>query len=794
MKFLQKILHLTLIVSIFLAPMDLSWAMEEEIDEGPTPRKKQDPRWLDLIEKDKELEYTLAHTSEDEEEVVEGDYLVCKPKDAPQDYVGALEELLKKHQLGAEKVTIILEELKESRNRKPTILDDQKLTPLQVQFKEALSQIGITDRLPVLLGKDLYLLIEPATTSQRRVNQYPIVSQSKETDDDEPEHRDRAPLPEVSEEDPRDTHRLSLTLGYTADTPAQEEEEPLLPPQETPELHRDITDRSEPSQFEDLDTYPQNTNRNNLLFFNSLDETFWSNLVTSKKTKAMQIVSAILGFSPPLAFVAMIMFEGGYLIELRTSEWVKYQDVAENVLIGWLTATLGPTIARQFYERAGIICRVVFQEERFNSAKKSNKDDPSPHVYGNIILHKVAKGALVLVSGLHGFFYLVFFALDVENKPTTTKGISFTVCTGIPLFLFYLDLFYSYGNAALENELRKYYYEESQVVGHKRSILLERHSEVRKVINHSKATQFINSLFDLIVEQIKELNTPGSLVKGSMKQIVAVTALLFKNIQREFLQDNEKNEEKDFEGIETEDLGAYEIKNLISNVGDIKETFHSLKEKANFQDDLNTTRAPSWWKRSLGFVGWLIPGFRTYTQFTIIQHLASLMAEILGCDHNTAEYIGYGISGVITPLKTIIETPVIKKWFESRLSSIFSLNQDMVEIRKVGTGTSLTNAGLLSFMETAIAYFASPDLNLSEKIFHFGFNFIGTVAVFETFLSEKTDHLITGAFTWNCLQSTKDPRIKRVFLNYWLDELEKLFKELDGKSIEMIYSKTQNAD
>jgi len=77
MKFLQKILHLTLIVSIFLAPMDFTWAMEKECPEGDLPpslHKRQRTHDGDgSDEKEKEKENELSSGTSSEEEVEEED-------------------------------------------------------------------------------------------------------------------------------------------------------------------------------------------------------------------------------------------------------------------------------------------------------------------------------------------------------------------------------------------------------------------------------------------------------------------------------------------------------------------------------------------------------------------------------------------------------------------------------------------------------------------------------------------------------------------------------------------------
>ena len=83
MKFLQKTLHLTLIVSIFLAPMDLSWAMDkgEFEDETPTSSQVRKPPAKKTRQKGEEKEQILnedevisfvASAGDDEDE---GDYL-----------------------------------------------------------------------------------------------------------------------------------------------------------------------------------------------------------------------------------------------------------------------------------------------------------------------------------------------------------------------------------------------------------------------------------------------------------------------------------------------------------------------------------------------------------------------------------------------------------------------------------------------------------------------------------------------------------------------------------------------
>jgi hypothetical protein len=716
MKFLQKILHSILIVSIFLAPMDLSWAMEEEEEEEefmyetssrPLTQSREKDEEKHPESSDDEARFFAGPVEDVSSDSEEGEDLFSKRKtnDILQ---GVLEEVAINTAIKEVIIErfnqVLFSEIHSSPNFRSKIL-----TPEERNLRNALREIGITDRGVVLIY------------ANKNIEEKPTLS-----------------IEEIAEKQ-KDTH-------YSG---------------------------------------PPDSWNNTDLFFQTLDQEFWLNrLPTSWKTRGVQIIPDICGIGPPNSLTAIIMFEVGYFFG--------FQDLnpAAYTMIAWLTTTLSPPLVRQFHERARIISRAMFGEEAF---KPTGKSDSKPHVYNHNWLHKLAKGGIALGSFFNAVVYLGFFVWDVEDSPTDAGNIVFTVLTGVPLFLFFWDLFYSNASVALDHEFRKYYYEESRIIGEKRRILLEKVREVRCAINHPKATKFINTLFKLIIKAVGDLKEQApslSLEADSKEKVIAVTALLFKSNHRVSVPSRQTNQEyKASDSIQSQTP----LNELLNETVETQQLFAKAQ---NFQDDLNKMPSSSWLKRGLGYLGGLIPGIRIYTQYIIFKHLwdltSPIIAKIFGLDESIVKPMGYGISGFVTAMRTIAEKDVIKNWFQS-LPSLFSFNQDMVGFRKAGRVVSLINATLLGLVEFAIAEFAYPDLNLLGKIILFGSNTIGTTAVFDKFLSHKTDSLITGIFTLDSFQKAKSSKVRRVFINYWLDQLKNVFEELDGESIEVIYSKTQNA-
>jgi len=717
MKFLQKILHLTLIVSIFLAPMDLSWAMEEGeevfVYKAYKPPKPRIPPANKEQKEEQKEEQKKKGLSDDERNFFGGgeeDVRDDSDDEAPaKKQADILQLTLNKLEISELLKDVITEEFNQTlfqELNKPKNSSHRESSDLLKKLQNALAETGITDQKTVLV----------------------YVS------------RNTQPPPAVSNDEFNEVIPSNLYLGASDQ-----------------DVSTDIN-----------------------LFFNTLDQEFWlKHLPTTWKTRVVQIIPDFLGFGPPHSLTAIIMFEVGYFFNFQNLNPAAY------TMIAWLTTTLSPPLVRQFHERARIISGAIFGEEAF---KPTGKSDSKPHVYNHNWLHKLAKGGIVVGSFFNGLVYLGFFVWDVEDTPTDAGDIIFTVLTGVPLFLSFWDLFYSNASVALDREFRKYWYEESSIVGFYRNILLEKISEVRCAINHPKANKFITSLFNLIVIKLNVLKGATSIleeVPHSLDRVIAVTALLFKRSHRVFVPTEDAAEEESSSPTPLNEL-----------LGEAAEAQKFLAKAKNFREDLMETRHSSWWHRGLGFLGELVPGIRIYTQYIIFKHLweiiGGVIARTLGLDDSFVNPMGYVVSAAVTGMRTIAEKTVIKKWFQS-LPSLFSFNQDIIELRKPGRVTSLINAILLGLVEGVIADFAYPDLNLLSKIILFASNTIGTTAVFDTFLSEKTDHLITGAFTLDCLQKVKSHRVRRVFINYWLDQLKKVFEELDGESIKVIYRRTQDA-
>ncbi len=715
MKFLQKILHLTLIVSIFLAPMDFSWAMEEE---GSHSSRVQVNPHKDR-EKGKEKEKRSKKKTKKDTELSEEDF--SSTDSSGEDIVGTdekyslfgneQEEFLRDAAAGVvrpEQAEMILETIKaklKQRRARPSGLPIETLTPEQKKFRTALRKLGISSVETVLIyGSGI-----------------------------------AAPESPLSIEDIAKSQKNAPRSG-------------------------------KPKSWGSTD-----------LFFKVLDEEFWlKHISTTWKTKSLQILMGLLGFGPPSAFTAMIMFEVGYFFNFQDL------DGPADACITWFTVTLSPPLVRHLYEKGKTIGQAVFREKAFHPTEK---EDSKPHIYKLSLGHKIVKGGVIVGAFLNSAGYVTFLGIDVENlvsPPISFDDITFTAITGTCLFVSLGFLFYDLAQKSLYRQFREHNYEKSASVRIKRQILLDKTKEVQSAIHQPNSEQFINTLFELIVNKLKKLKGEGTHLQSEPENddiVVALTSLLFKNSNRVSIPKH------DSEDIPPPAGGLKELNSLLEEAEETQELFTKAK---NFQADLDETYQSSWWKEALGIFGNLVAGARIYTQYRMMNHIADLIAWALGIDKNFSEPVAYVVLAFVTGSKTLVEHDVIKNWFQS-LPSLFSFKQDMVGLRKVGKGISLVNAAALSMVELVIAEFAYPDLDLFSKIILFGSNTIGTTAVFDTFLSEKTDNLITGIFTLDYFQKIKNYRIRRVFINYWLDQFREILEKLDDESIQVIYSKTQDA-
>ncbi len=731
MKFLQKVLHLTLIFGILLAPMDLSWAMEEEGENDNgflTPSiQKKDTKGKDTKGKEKAstnrsncLNSATDDDSETDDDIVEGYLTDVSPSCLIQAFKQTLEDTM-----GSAAAEIACEKLfsetrskrQGGRNRFVTTASATRyvepLTSIEVSFKKSLREIGIIDRMPALV--------------------------------------------------------------FVYDKNEQEQEPP--PPLSDTLVKEAITKRKQTGKQAGSPDFWGKTNT----FFTVLDQEFWlKSLHTPWKTKTVQIFSALWGFGPSSALTAMTMFEVGYYFDFQDI------DSVANTVISWLTITLSPPLVRQLYERGKKISQTIFCEEAF----PPGKEDSRPHVYKHNWLHTLTKVGVGVCSFFNAAVFVGFFVLDVEDveDPPISKGdIAFTSITGLCLLASLWELFYSNYTVWVDREFRDRY-EEGTNIQLRRRILLDKINEVHHVVNQACSTDFINTLFGLIVGTIKELKEKEpslNLLSDDSSKAIAVTSLLFKNVNRISSHPTHKKD------MPQNDDNSEELS--LRDVTAENDELQTLVAKAqNFQADLDDTRKPSWWQRGLGFVGELVVGARIYTQYLIANHVTNLILGACNLDESIATPIAIVTSVVLTAIKTGSEYSIIKKWFQS-LPSLFSLKQDMVGVRKIGKGVSLINGSVIALLELVIAEFAYPDLSLTGKIFLFGANAVGTGAVFDRFLSEKSDNGITGILTLDCFQKIQSPRLRRVFINYWIQQLEEIVENLDGETIQVIYSKTQNA-
>ncbi|OJW53367.1 MAG: hypothetical protein BGO67_01295 [Alphaproteobacteria bacterium 41-28] len=752
MKFLQKILHLTLIVSIFLAPMDLSWAMkseeEEFVYETPTPPQARRTPSINTRQKgedkqqessDDEVRNFFAGEDVDVRSDNEGEDEI--EHNLKQVFGNLFSRLDAKYEYDSE-----TEEAKEPEDFFNKILQDAGLDIGQIQYIREQLMIALENR----PSKNTPKTKEPHETD---IKEWIEILETLNIHDRMPNLIDLAQK-NISEKEgtPRSLHTALRGPNTTTG--------------------------------EEKDSYV-----NQLKFLAQMDKELLEKIMRTTRTEhgvaAILVLSVLASF---LATSSIFISEVGSLYN--------FQD-DKNAYIGlaWLVVTLFPSVVGEMSERGKKIVKKLSRNEPFSPSKT---EDSNPSFDSQSWAHVAAKIGYAGITGAQAFLYAMFFIFVTEHV-TEGASVENKVFAGIcsPGYFFFLwHLFYTNAEKMLESTYKKNQYQRNPIAQVHRQLLFKRLEELRQALEQPDADELIDRFYKLIKDEKNEKNQGPALLLEEAQKFSTAAAFILRDRQRNFVPSKTPSQKKDKEKGEVLEKP---LKSFIdtgdAGEEDTEKTKLLLKEAQNFEADLKETSKYSWLDNSLGFLGKLISGARVAAQLIITKRLCWLFADTFNLDDNINTPISYLVSGIITCFKTISDHDVIKRNVKSffkksikAFSSFSNFKEALFGPYEKGGPISLIDAMTFATIEVAIAIYAT-DYDLSTQIMLFIPNLIGSTAVFYDPLSRGAHYFTTKMLTLSCFKNFRFYR-KAVVLDY-LTQVTKTTEDFDDSSIETFYEATQ---
>lgn len=322
-------------------------------------------------------------------------------------------------------------------------------------------------------------------------------------------------------------------------------------------------------------------------FMKELDRAFFNAPSSSKKVKAVKVISGFLGFTPPIPICGSILFSIGNIFGFPPGDWLS------NSLSVWITVTLAPVSTRQLYERAGKIfdpspfLTLKEDEERTHKATqkviaqktaellKAKQEETAlsreekaqirsdaqgevgepyrsnPHIFQKSKTHKVADVVLAFSSALNGSIPASLL-LTIYQEYDKEVGFPWGVVFSVPVATYYALNYYDFGADRLWGLFSHYQYigsgqsseEDSR---QKRTILMKRIEQFQEVIANPKFNEYVKTVYNEILKQKKELSVQNTELTTD-EQISAFSLLmLMDKIRME--EDKALNFKKDLDVI-----------------------------------------------------------------------------------------------------------------------------------------------------------------------------------------------------------------------------------------------------
>lgn len=757
MKFLQKILHLTLIVSIFLAPMDLSWAMESEEDEfvygNLTPPQTSRTSSTNIGQKgeqkeqeasDDEVKSFFAGQDEDVRSDNEGNDESEDQHNIRQVFGNLFSRINTGYEYDSE-----TEETKEPKDFFNEILKEAGLDTGQIQF--------IRSQLIIALEKRY----------------------SKNTP--QKEERFESEIQEwIKILETLNIHNRMPNLIDLAQNSISEKEE-------TPRSLDETLRGPYTKVDEEKESYV-----NQLKFLAQMDKELLEKIM--RTTRAEHVAAGVLVLSVLASFLAtssIFISEVGSLYN--------FQD-DKNAYIGlaWLVVTLFPSVIGEMGERGKKIVKKLSHNEPFSSSKTK---DSNPTFDSQSWSHVAAKVGYAGVTGAQAFLFAVFFIFVTEYVTDEKAEVGNYIYSGLcsPGYFFFLwHLFYTNAERMLESTFKESQYQRSPIAQVKRRLLLKRQEELRQALKQPDAGDLIDTLYDLIKDEKNEKNEGPALLLEKAQKFSTVAAFILRDRLRYFVPSRtpsqKKNKEKGASEVLEKPLESF-VDKEDAGEQDTEETKLLLKKAQNFEADLEETSKYSWLDNSLDFLGELISGARIGAQLIITKRLCWLFCDTFNLDDDINNPISYLVSGIITCFKTVSDHDVIKRTIKSffkksikAFSSFSNFIEALFDPYEKGGPISLIDAMAFAAIEVAIAIYAT-DYDLSTQIMLFIPNFIGSTAVFYDPFSRGAHYFTTKILTLSCFKNFRF--YKKAKVMDMLTQIKKATKKFDDSSIEKLYEATQ---